>query len=456
MFDSLTSKLESTFNKLRGKGKLSEADLEQSMADIRTALLEADVNFKVTKDFCESIKEKALGMEVQKSLSPGQMVVKFVHDELIKVMGEHSPLNLRFAPPVVLMVVGLQGSGKTTSCGKLAKYLVEEQKRRPLLVSVDVYRPAAIEQLKKLGESLKVNVFASSAEENPVDICNKALAYATNTGFDTLIIDTAGRLQIDQQLMTELADIVEAVEPHEILLVVDAMTGQEAVNVAKGFDERLDVDGMILTKLDGDARGGAALSMRAVTGKPIKFIGVGEKSDALEVFHPDRMASRILGMGDVLSLIEKATKQVSMEDAKKLHKKMKKNDFNFNDFLTQMQTVKNMGSMSSLIKMLPGMGQALKGVDEDLADREMKKVEAMILSMTKEEREQPDLINGSRRARIAKGSGTSVEEMNKLLQQFSQMRKMMKKLTNLSPSSLKGMGNLSSLMGGGGFKFPGR
>ena len=446
MFDSLNSKFEAVFKKLRGHGKLSEPVLEEALKEIRVALLEADVNFQVAKDFCENVKQKALGTEVEKSLSPGQMVVKFVHDELISAMGEHAPLSLKFAPPVVIMLVGLQGSGKTTTTGKLAKYLRDDLRRNPMLVSVDVYRPAAIEQLKTVGESLKVNVFPSSADQNPVEIAQRALQHAKNTGFDTLIIDTAGRLQIDENLMNELIEIVETVEPHEVLLVADAMTGQEAVNVAKGFDDRLDIDGIILTKLDGDARGGAALSMKSITQKPIKFIGIGEKSDALEPFHPDRMASRILGMGDVLSLIEKATKQVSVEDAKKLQKKLKKNEFTLEDFHSQLQSIKKMGSVSSLMQMLPGMGKAMRGIDDEVAEKEMKHVEAIIQSMTPGERQDHTVINGSRRKRIAQGSGTSVEEVNRLLQQFTSMRKVMKKLTSLGPSALKGMG--LGMMGG--------
>lgn len=449
MFDSLTSKLEGTFQRLRGRGKISEADVDEAMKEIRNALLEADVNFKVAKTFCENVKQKAMGMQVIKSLSPGQMVIKYVHEELIATLGEHAPLNLRNAPPVVILLAGLQGSGKTTTCGKLAKYLKEELHRTPLLVSVDVYRPAAIEQLKTVGRNLGIEVFESNASEKPLAIAQAALNQARVAAMDTLIIDTAGRLQIDEALMDELADIVELVEPHEILLVVDAMTGQEAVNVAKGFDERLEIDGVILTKLDGDARGGAALSVKTVTGKPIKFIGVGEKSDALEVFYPDRMASRILGMGDVLSLIEKASKQVSEEEAKKLHKKLKKNEFTLEDFHSQLQSIKRMGSIGSLMKMMPGMGQIAKQVDEDKAEREMKRVEAIILSMTPAERNDHELINGSRRKRIAAGSGTSVEEVNKLLEQFTMMRKMMKKLTNITPNMLRGMGGLGGMMGGG-------
>lgn len=445
MFDSLSSKLEKTFKVLRGRGRLSEADIDAALGEIRTALLEADVNFAVVKEFCENVRTHAVGMKVEKSLNPGQMVIKFVYEELIRQMGKTEPLNLRFAPPVVVMLVGLQGSGKTTSCGKLARYLRDDSRRRPLLVPADVYRPAAIEQLKTLGRSLDIEVFNSSADQDPVDIAKQAVEYAQNCGFDTVVLDTAGRLQIDEELMNELVEIVETVEPHEVLLVVDAMTGQEAVNVGKGFDERLDLDGLILTKLDGDARGGAALSMRAVTGKPIKFIGVGEKLDALEVFHPDRIASRILGMGDVLSLIEKASKHVELEDAKKLQKKIKKADFSFEDFLSQLQTIKKMGSMTSLMEMIPGMGQVTKGVDEDAVSGEFKRIEAMILSMTGQERREPDVIDGSRRRRIAAGSGTSVEEVNKLLRQFGDMRKMMKKFSKLGPG---GMANMARAFGG--------
>lgn len=445
MFDSLSSKLEKTFKALRGRGRLSEADIDLALGEIRTALLEADVNLNVVKDFCENVRKSALGMKVEKSLNPGQMVIKFVYEELIKQMGNAEPLKIRFAPPVIIMLVGLQGSGKTTSCGKLARYLRDDLKRRPLLVPADVYRPAAIEQLKTLGKSLKIDVFDSNAKQDPVDIAKNSVEYATNCGFDTVILDTAGRLQIDEELMNELVEIIEAVEPHEVLLVVDAMTGQESVSVGKGFDERLDIDGLVLTKLDGDARGGAALSMRAVTGKPIKFIGVGEKLDALEVFHPDRIASRILGMGDVLSLIEKASKHVELEEAQRLHKKMKKAEFSLEDFHSQLQTIKKMGSMTSLMEMVPGMAQVTKGVDEDMVSGEMKRIEAMILSMTPDERRDPDMIDGSRRRRIAAGSGTSVEEVNKLLRQFGDMKKMMKKFSKLGAG---GMANMMRALGG--------
>ncbi len=447
MFNTLSTKLESTLKQLRSRGRLSEEDIDTALGEIRAALLEADVNYKVTKEFCDNVRKQALGMKVEKTLNPGQMVIKFVHEELIKQMGKREDLNLRFAPPVIIMLVGLQGSGKTTSCGKLARYLKDDLKRRPLLVPADVYRPAAIEQLKKLGRDLEIDVFDSNSEQDPVDIAKEAVALATGAGFDTVILDTAGRLQIDNELMDELVDIIETIEPHEVLLVADSMTGQEAVNVAKGFDEQLDVDGLILTKLDGDARGGAALSMRAVTGKPIKFIGVGEKLDALEAFHPDRIASRILGMGDVLSLIEKASKQVSEDDAKKLKKKFKKNEFTLEDFYQQLQQVKKMGSMSSLMGMVPGMGKMAQSIDEDQMDSELKRTEAIILSMTKQERQDHTVLNGSRRKRIADGSGNSVEDVNKLMKQFTDMRKVMKKVAKGGPGALKGLGQM--LQGGG-------
>ena len=444
MFESLTAKFESTFHKLRNRGRLTESDIDRALDDIRTALLEADVNYQVTNDFCARVRERSVGMKVLKSLSAGQMVVKFVYDALVESMGAHQALNLRHAPPVVVMLVGLQGSGKTTSCGKLARYLRDELRRKPLLVSTDVYRPAAIEQLKIVGEQLDIEVFDSSPDQNPVTIAKSAQDYARDSGFDTLIVDTAGRLQIDEELMDELADMVGALEPHEILLVADAMTGQEAVNVAKGFDNRLDIDGLILTKLDGDARGGAALSMRAATGKPIKFIGIGEKLDALELFHPDRMASRILGRGDVLSLIEKATKQVTLEDAQALKKKIKKDEFSLEDFHSQLKMIKNMGSMGSLMQMVPGMAKLTRDFDEDEAEKEFKHIEAIILSMTPKERRDHTIIDGSRRKRIAGGSGTSVEEVNRLLRQFTDMRKVMKKVTKMGPAGLRGLMGMMS------------
>ena len=447
MFESLSSKLENTFRNLRNRGKLSAQDIDAALQEIRVALLEADVNFRVTKEFCETIRQKALGMKVIKSLNPGQMVIKFVHDELVQIMGEHVSIDIKHAPPVIIMVVGLQGSGKTTSCGKLARYLREDLRRRPLLVPADVYRPAAIEQLKTLGRSLDIEVFNSSQEQDPVDIAQKAVEHAKKSAFDTVILDTAGRLQIDEKMMEELVRIVEAIEPHEILLVADAMTGQEAVNIAKGFDEQLEIDGIILTKLDGDARGGAALSMRTITQKPIKFVGIGEKLDALEPFHPDRLVSRILGMGDVLTFIEKAVKHVTVDDAKTLHKKIKKNEFTLEDFHSQLKTIKKMGSVTSMMQMIPGMGKVTQGIDDETADKEMKRVEAIILSMTPRERQDHDVMDASRKRRVAAGSGTSVEDVNKLLRQFDDMRKIMKKFSKLGPNGVRGLAGM--LKGGG-------
>lgn len=445
MFDSLHSKLEAALSKIRGRAVVTEKDIDATMKEVRMALLEADVNFKVAKDLCARVGEKALGEEVLKSLSPGQQIIKLVYEELVEVMGsEASELNLRAAPPVVIMLVGLQGSGKTTTAGKLARYLRDTHKRRPLLVPADVYRPAAIEQLKSLGAQLGVEVYGSDASRDPVEIARAAHDYAAKSGFDTLILDTAGRLQIDSDLMSELKEITEALKPQETLLVADAMTGQEAVNVAKGFDEALRIDGLILTKLDGDARGGAALSMRAVTGKPIKLVGLGEKLDALEVFHPERMSSRILGMGDVLTLIEKAVSQVNIEESITLAKKMKKDEFTLDDFLGQLRMIRRMGSLSSLASMLPGMGKMAKEVDSEAAERELKRIEAIILSMTPLERANQGLVNGSRRKRIANGSGTSVEEVNRLLKQFQEMKKVMRKFSKM------GMGGMMNLLGGKG------
>ncbi|MCC6933097.1 MAG: signal recognition particle protein [Deltaproteobacteria bacterium] len=442
MFNSLSSKLEATFKVLRNRGKLTAEDIDQSLQEIRTALLDADVNVHVVKEFCEAVKKQALGMKVLKSLNPGQMVIKFVHDELIRILGQYTPVSLRHAPPVIIMVVGLQGSGKTTFCAKLAKHLRDENKRRPLLVPADIYRPAAIEQLQILGNSLEIDTFPSDLNAKPLDICESALTYAQRSNLDTVILDTAGRLQIDAPMMNELVGIIQALNPHEVLLVCDAMTGQEAVNVAKGFDSQLDIDGIVITKLDGDARGGAVLSMASVIKKPIKFIGVGEKPDALEAFYPDRLASRILGMGDVLTLIEKAAKHVSLDDAKTLQKKMTKDQFTLQDFCDQMKVMKNMGSMSSMMKMIPGMNQMAQKIDDQQVDKQMKHVEAIILSMTKEERSEADIIDGSRRRRIAKGSGTSVEEVNRLLKDFSEMRKMMKKFGKLGPNGMRGLAGM--------------
>ena len=442
MFDSLSSKLEATFRVLRNRGKLAPEDIDQALREIRLALLEADVNVQVVKEFCESIRQQAQGMKVIKSLNPGQMVIKFVHEELVRILGTHTPLNLRQAPPIIVMVVGLQGSGKTTFCAKLAKHLRDDHKRRPLLVPADIYRPAAIEQLRVLGSGLNIETFASNPEAQPLQICQEALNFAQRANLDTVILDTAGRLQIDEQMMNELASIVKSLNPHEILLVADAMTGQEAVNVAKGFDDRLDIDGIVLTKLDGDARGGAALSMTSVLKKPIKFIGVGEKPDALEPFYPDRLASRILGMGDVLTLIEKASKHISMDDAKNIEKKLKKDQFTLQDFCDQMKVMKGMGSMSSMMKMIPGMSQMSQKIDDEQVEGRFRHVEAIILSMTKQERANADIIDGSRRKRIAKGSGSSVEEVNRLLKDFSEMRKMMKKFSKLGPNGMRGLAGM--------------
>ena len=441
MFDSLHTKLEAAFKKIRGRGALTERDIEATMKEVRMALLEADVNFKVAKDFCDRAAVKAKGEEVLRSLTPDQQVIKVVHDELVEMMGERAAdLNVSVAPPAVIMLVGLQGSGKTTTCAKLALWLQREMKKRPFLVPADIYRPAAIEQLKTLGRQLDIPVFDTQAGQAPEAIALAARQEAAGRGFDVMILDTAGRLQIDTQMMDELKRVTAAVPPHEKLLVADCMTGQEAVNVAAGFHEALNIDGLILTKLDGDARGGAALSMRAVTGRPIKFIGTGEKPEMLEIFHPDRMASRILGMGDVMTLIEKAVKQVSVEDSIALQKKLKRNEFTLEDFLSQLGMVKKMGSIGSLASMIPGLGKMVKQIDNEQAEREMKHIEAIILSMTPMERRNHALINGSRRRRIAKGSGTTVEQVNKLLKQFIEMKKMMGSIAKM------GLGGLAQMM----------
>ncbi len=453
MFDALQTKLDNALKTIRGRGVVTQKDVDATMKEVRMALLEADVNFKVAKDFCARVGEKALGEDVLKSLSPDQQIIKLVHDELVEVMGkEASELNLRVAPPAILMLVGLQGSGKTTTAGKLARLLREEFKKKPLLVPADVYRPAAIEQLKTIARQLGIDAFDTQPNQDPVDIAKQALDFAQKRGFDVMILDTAGRLQIDRELMDELHEISEAVQPHEILLVADSMTGQEAVNVATGFHQALEIDGLILTKLDGDARGGAALSMRAVTGRPIKFIGMGEKLEALEVFHPQRMASRILGMGDVMTLIEKAVKEVNVEETEALAKKLRKNEFSMDDFLSQLRMVRRMGSVTSLASMIPGLGKMVKDVNPEDAEREMKHIEAIILSMTPEERRNQGILNGSRRKRIANGSGRTVEEVNRLLKQFLEMKKMMSKLSKMGLGGLSGMmgkGGLGALMRGG-------
>jgi len=457
MFETLSDKLESVFKKLRGQGVMTEDNIKEALREVRLALLEADVNFKVVKEFVEAVRVKAVGTEVLQSLSPGQQVVKIVHDELITLMGGQgsNDLDLAAKPPVALMMVGLQGAGKTTSCGKLGNWL-RKQKRRPLLVPADVYRPAAIEQLKTVGRQLTLEVFDSSADQDPVAICTAAMKYAELNGYDTVILDTAGRHQIDDFLMSELERIKNAVQPREVLFVADAMTGQEAVNVASGFNERLGLTGAILTKLDGDAKGGAALSIKAVTGTPVKFVGLGEKLDALEVFHPDRLVSRILGMGDVLTLVEKAQAAFDVEDAEQLQRKLKKNQFDLEDFLSQMQQLKKLGSLESIMGMIPGMGKMMKQMQgAQPSEKEIKRIEAIIRSMTPAERADHGIINGSRRLRIAKGSGTTVQEINLLLKRFSEAQKMMKQLQKLGPKNLmKGMGGLPGLGGLGKGMFP--
>ena len=429
MFESLSEKLGKAFKFFRNKGKLTEADVKAGMREIKLALLEADVNFKVVRDFVKMVSERAVGAEVLESLVPAQQVVKIVNEEMIRLMGEtQAKLTISPKPPTVVMMVGLQGAGKTTHAGKLAG-MYKKQGKKPLLVACDVYRPAAIKQLQILGEKLDIPVFTLGEKEKPVKIAKEGLKYAEKMGFDMVFIDTAGRLHIDEVLMGELRDIKKVVEPTEILLTVDAMIGQDAVTVAEHFNGELDVTGVILTKLDGDTRGGAALSVRHVTGKPIKFIGTGEKIDAIEPFHPDRMASRILGMGDVLSLIEKAEQAFDEKQAKALEKKIRESTFTLDDYLDQMQQLKKMGNIESLLGMMPGVNsKALK--DAKIDERQMAHTEAIIRSMTMKEREKPDIIGASRKLRIAKGSGTSVEDVNKLLKQFDQMRKMMKQMTS--------------------------
>ncbi|NLT95758.1 MAG: signal recognition particle protein [Clostridia bacterium] len=435
-FESLGEKLQGVLKKLKGQGKISEKDLKAALREVRVALLEADVNYKVVKDFINSINERALGKEVLESLTPGQQVIKIVYDELTQLMGgSHSKLEISPKPPTIIMMVGLQGSGKTTSTGKLGRYL-KKQGRRPLLVACDIYRPAAIKQLQVLGEQLDIPVFSLGDKTNPVDIAKAAVNHASYHGNDFVLLDTAGRLHIDDALMEELSAIERAINPTEILLVVDAMTGQDAVNVAEKFNETLNLTGVILTKLDGDTRGGAALSVKAVTGKPIKFAGMGEKLDALEPFHPERMASRILGMGDVLTLIEKAQESFDAKKAKEMQQKLLKAEFTLEDFLNQMQQMKNMGPLDQILDMIPGMNKAkLKGVEFD--EKEFIRFQAIIQSMTKEERQKPHIINGSRRKRIALGSGTKVQDVNRLLKQFEQAQKMMKQLSGMATGKVK-------------------
>jgi signal recognition particle subunit SRP54 len=432
MFENLSSKLDVIFKRLKGHGKLTDQNIREALREVRIALLEADVNFKVVKDFIQSVEQRAIGQEVMASLTPAQQLIKVVRDELTSLMGEGEPnIHLSGSPPVSIMLVGLHGCGKTTTAAKLARYF-RERKKRPYLVPADVYRPAAIEQLQKLGEELKVDFYRPETSQTPLDICLKGKDFALKGGYDLMLIDTAGRLHIDEALMLELREIRTNIKPKEVLLVADAMTGQDAVNIAKNFNERLGIDGIILTKMDGDARGGAALSIRSVTQKPIKFIGVGEKLDALEVFHPDRMASRVLGMGDVLTLIEKAEAVFDEKKAKELEKKIRKDSFTLEDFRDQLQQVRKMGSLESILGMIPGFSKKTKGMGGlDFDEKELVRVEAIINSMTPKERANSIIINGSRRLRIARGSGTTVQEVNQLLKRYAQTRKMMKQFIKI-------------------------
>ena len=434
MFENLSDRLERSFKILKGEGKITEINVAATLKDVRRALLDADVNYNVAKTFTDTVKKKAMGMNVLTAVKPGQLMVKLVHDELAELMGgETVGLNLKGRPAIILMS-GLQGSGKTTFSGKLANMLKKKQRKNPLLVACDVYRPAAIEQLKVVAAQVEVPVYSEPDNKNVVEIANHAIQEAKSKGYDVVIIDTAGRLAVDEDMMREIETLKEAVQPDETLFVVDSMTGQDAVNTAKTFNDRLDFDGVVLTKLDGDTRGGAALSIRTVVTKPIKFIGTGEKMEAIDAFHPSRMADRILGMGDVVSLVERAQEQFDEEEARRLQKKIQKNKFDFNDFMGQIQQIKKMGNLKDLASMIPGVGKAIKDVDID--DDAFKGIEAIIQSMTPKERTNPEILNQSRRMRIAKGSGTTIQEVNRLLKQFDQTRKMMKMVTNTSKMNM--------------------
>ena len=429
MFESLSNRLESAFQSLKGQGRITEINIATTVKEIRRALVDADVNYKIAKEFTDTVKEKALGGDVLKSVSPGQLMVKIVEDELTTLMGGTSTdINLKGSPAVIL-IAGLQGSGKTTFSAKLARYIKSKRGRNPMLVACDVYRPAAINQLQVLGEQIGVQVYADTENKNPVDIAKKAISFAKVNNHNVVIIDTAGRLAVDEEMMDEITRIKQAVQPAETLFVVDSMTGQDAVNTAKAFNDRLDFDGVVLTKLDGDTRGGAALTIKYVVNKPIKFISQGEKTDTLDVFHPDRMARRILGMGDIVSLVEKAQEQYDAEQAAELQRKIRKNKFDFDDFLSQIGQIKKMGNIKDLMGMIPGVGKQLKDLDVD--EKQFKRLEAMIQSMTPAERQDPDLLNGARRKRIADGSGTSIQDVNQFIKQFEEMRKMMKTMNKM-------------------------
>ena len=439
MFENLSDRLERSFQLLKGQGRITEINVAETLKEVRRALLDADVNYKIAKSFTDTVKDKALGQDVLSAVKPGQMMVKIVHDELAELMGgEAEDVQLKGSPAIIL-IAGLQGSGKTTFSGKLANLIKKKRGKNPLLVAGDVYRPAAIDQLKVLGEQIGVPVYTEEENKNPVKIAKEAVRHAKTYGHDVVIVDTAGRLAIDEEMMKEIAAIKEALNPQETLFVVDSMTGQDAVNTAKEFNDRLNYEGVVLTKLDGDTRGGAALSIRSVVNKPIKFVGTGEKLDAIDVFHPQRMADRILGMGDIVSLVERAQEQFDQEEARKLQKKIAKNQFNFNDFLTQIGQIKKMGNIKELASMIPGVGKAIKNLDID--DDAFKGIEAIIHSMTPEERENPTVLNGSRRKRIADGSGTTIQEVNRLVKQFDETRKMMKMMSG-------GGKNLARMMGG--------
>ena len=447
MFENLSDRLERSFKILKGEGKITEINVAKTLKDVRRALLDADVNYKVAKTFTDQVKKKALGMNVLTAIKPGQLMVKLVHDELAELMGgEATDLNLQQRPAIILMA-GLNGAGKTTMSGKLALMLKTKKNRKPLLAACDTFRPAAMEQLRVLAEQVDVPVYLEEGAKDPIAVAKNAIQEAKAKGYDTVIVDTAGRQSIDEELMLQIEQIKKAVSPDETLLVVDAMTGQDAVNTAKVFNERLEIDGVILTKLDGDSRGGAALSIRSVVSKPIKFIGTGEKMEALDVFHPERMADRILGMGDVVSLVERAQEQFDMEEAKRLEKKIKKNQFDFNDFLGQIQQIKKMGNIKDLAAMIPGVGKAIK--DVEISDEPFKNIEAIIYSMTPKERQHPEILNQSRRMRIAKGSGTDIQEVNKLIKQFDQTRKMMKMVSGMGSSKMAQMANAMKAMRGG-------
>lgn len=445
MFENLTDKFERAFKVLKGQGQITEINVAETLKEVRRALLDADVNYKTAKDFTDRVKQKAIGQNVLTSLSPGQLMVKICHEELVDLMGGNEvDINIQGNPGIILMS-GLQGSGKTTFSGKLANYLKNKKNKKPLLVACDVYRPAAIDQLHVLGEQLDIEVYSNKEEKDPVKIATDAIQHARSKGFSVVIIDTAGRLAVDEVMMDEIARVKQAIKPTETLFVVDSMTGQDAVNTAKAFDERINFDGVVLTKLDGDTRGGAALSIKAVVDKPIKFVGTGEKMDALDVFYPKRMADRILGMGDVISLVERAQEQFDEEEAKRLQRRIQKDQFDFNDFLGQIQQIKKMGNVKDLMGMIPGMGKAVK--DVDVPDDAFKHIEAIILSMTPKERANPSLMNGARKTRIAKGSGTNLQEVNKLMKQFEDTRKMMKMMSN--PRNMMGMMKQMKNMRGG-------